>query len=183
MELRIKELCRAKGLTIADIADKLGMDSSNLYSSLKGNPSLKRLQQVAEALNVSVGELFAEREPDIFAGTLTIDGQTYKVAHASADTLQVPHFNNYAEFRENLFRFVSEGVKEDKPASVMGVLDSTKAFSVAYSPNGRIFVLSLCVGAEITTRIYDTLEYTLNDVVSVEELYQEIVNDIESPIK
>lgn len=182
MELRIKELCKAKGLTIADIADRIGMDASNLHSSLKGNPSLKRLQQVAEALNVGVGDLFAEREPDIYSGTLTIDGQTYKVARATSDTLQLPHYTNYADFREMVCYFVEKSIEEGNLVSCMGVLDSTRAFSVAYCPNEKIFVLSLCVGAEISTRIYDTLEYSNRDEIAVEELAQEIINDIESPI-
>ena len=183
MELRIKEICRAKGLTIADIADKLGMDSSNLYSSLKGNPSLKRLQQVAEALNVGIDELFAEREPEIFAGTLSIDGQVFKVVRATTNTLQVPRFNNYTEFRGMVRAFVEKNVNSDFPVSVMGVLDSTRAFSVAYVPGEKTFVLSLCTGANTSTRTYDTLEYTYNDIVSVEDISQEIINDIESPAK
>lgn len=184
MELRIKELCKAKGLTIADIADRIGMDASNLHSSLKGNPSLKRLQQVAEALNVSVGDLFEVREPEICTGILNINGATYKVARATSDTLQVPHYTNYTEFREIIRYFVEKSIEEGELVSRMGVLDTNKAFCLSYCPSDDKFVLSLRVGMQpITTREYDTLEYTTNGKVAKREIYQEIVNDIESPVK
>lgn len=79
MGLRIKEICKEKGLSITDVAEKLGMDSSNLYSSLKGNPSLKRLTDVANALNVGVGELFEKQEKPIF-GCLYIYGEPIQVS-------------------------------------------------------------------------------------------------------
>ena len=184
MKLRIKELCRAKGLTIADIADRLGTDASNLYSSLKGNPSLKRLQQVAEALNVGVGELFSEREPEIFTGTLTIDGQTYKVARANSDTVQLPRYANFAEFRSVIRTFVEHCLELDTPSSTMGILDITTAFCLAFSPADDKFILSLRFGAaDIATRIYDVLEWQNGNAIALDDLCQEIINDVESPIR
>ena len=182
MELRIKELCKAKGLTVADIANRLGMDTSNLYSSLKGNPSLKRLQQVAEALNVGVGDLFVGgREPDIYTGILTIDGQTFKVARANKDTLQVPHYSNFTEFRGVVRAFVKQSIELDTPSSIMGVLDTTTAFCLAFSPTDNKFILSLRIGAkDIATRTYDVLEWQNGEALALDDLCQEIINDVEN---
>lgn len=61
MSLRVKQLCKEKGTTIKEISDKMGMDASNLSGSLKGNPKLSTLQEVANALGVEVYDLFERR--------------------------------------------------------------------------------------------------------------------------
>ena len=54
MELRISELARQRGMTIADIAKEIGISRVNLSNSLNGNPTLSRLREVAKVLNVEV---------------------------------------------------------------------------------------------------------------------------------
>lgn len=52
MKLRIEELCRRRGLRMSDIAAKMGVNQANLTSSLKGNPTISRLEAVANVLGV-----------------------------------------------------------------------------------------------------------------------------------
>lgn len=56
---RVKELCRDKNMTLAEIAGKMNVSASSLSQILKGNPTLSKLQAIATALGVSVPELFA----------------------------------------------------------------------------------------------------------------------------
>lgn len=56
---RVKELCRDKNMTLAEIAGKMNVSASSLSQILKGNPTLSKLQAIAAALGVSVPELFA----------------------------------------------------------------------------------------------------------------------------
>lgn len=57
--LRIQELCKEKGITMQVLAEKrLGITYQALYASVSGNPTLERLQQIADALGVSLTELF-----------------------------------------------------------------------------------------------------------------------------
>ena len=56
---RVKELCRDKNMTLAEIAGKMNVSASSLSQILKGNPTLSKLQAIAAALDVSVSELFA----------------------------------------------------------------------------------------------------------------------------
>ncbi len=57
--LRIKDLCKEKGITMQVLAEKrLGITNQALYASINGNPTLERLQQIAKALDVEVTELF-----------------------------------------------------------------------------------------------------------------------------
>ena len=57
----LKDICRAKGLKLTDVANRMGVDPSNLLSSIKGNPKLSTLQDIANALQISVSELLTMR--------------------------------------------------------------------------------------------------------------------------
>lgn len=66
MNYRIKELCRERGITLSELADKIDMKSANLSASLsdKGNPTITTLRKIATALNVPVSALFNEAQPN-----------------------------------------------------------------------------------------------------------------------
>lgn len=59
MELRIKDVCREKGITQKELAGLLGVSEMTLSRASKGNTSLDLLDRMAAALGVSVPELFA----------------------------------------------------------------------------------------------------------------------------
>lgn len=59
IDSRVKELCRDKNMTLADIAERIGVSASSLSQIMKGNPTLSKMQDIASALDVSVAELFA----------------------------------------------------------------------------------------------------------------------------
>jgi transcriptional regulator with XRE-family HTH domain len=63
--LRVKELCKKKGLTIAEVASKIGVTASALSQNLSGNPSLDRLVEISDALGVPIQELFSVPETDV----------------------------------------------------------------------------------------------------------------------
>lgn len=75
MALRIKELCKEKHITIAEIADRIGINKVTLSQSLNGNPTLSRLQEVADILNVSVSELFDAPHTDAIYGVLYVNNK------------------------------------------------------------------------------------------------------------
>ena len=59
MELRIKEICKAKGITQKQLATLVGITPIGLAKSLKGNTTLCTLEKIATALNVPIQELFS----------------------------------------------------------------------------------------------------------------------------
>ena len=77
MELRIKEICREKGITQIEIAKRLNISNVNLSNSLNGNPTLGRLQEVADILGVGVWQLFKRKE-DI-QGVVQYNGGIYSI--------------------------------------------------------------------------------------------------------
>ena len=62
MELRVKEICKEKGLLFKELADKIGISDVGLRKQVQGNPSLKTLETIAEALDVPVWQLLVSKE-------------------------------------------------------------------------------------------------------------------------
>lgn len=67
MDLRVKEICKAKGILFKDLAALVGVHEVTLRSSLTGNPTIGTLQKVADALGVEFLELFAPKRADFTA--------------------------------------------------------------------------------------------------------------------
>lgn len=68
MELRIKEVIKEKGMTITELADKMGINRVNLSNMVNGNPTVETLNKIADALSVPVTELFEQPK----SGTTTL---------------------------------------------------------------------------------------------------------------
>lgn len=56
--LRVKEVCKEKGITITELAEKMGMAQGNLSKTLNGNPTVETLYKVSEILGVNTSDLF-----------------------------------------------------------------------------------------------------------------------------
>ena len=76
MEIRLKEVCKAKGITLAQIADKLDISRETLSRSVNGNISLNRLNEIADILEVQVTDLISVSQ--VF-GLVDYNGKTYRV--------------------------------------------------------------------------------------------------------
>ncbi|MFC7347286.1 helix-turn-helix transcriptional regulator [Chryseobacterium zhengzhouense] len=63
MKLRIKEICKIQKITQQQLADKLGISRQALDLSIKNNPGINRLQEVADALNCEPSELISVEMP------------------------------------------------------------------------------------------------------------------------
>jgi transcriptional regulator with XRE-family HTH domain len=67
--MRVKELLKERGMTAKDLAAKLGMTETGLGIAIgdKGNPPLKRLYEIAAALDVPITELFDKQVEGSFS--------------------------------------------------------------------------------------------------------------------
>ena len=77
----IKDLLDERDMTFKELSEMLGVDRNNLYNSLtKGNPTLQRLEAVADALKVPVWRLFTtDTKPELF-GSIIYEGEIFTVS-------------------------------------------------------------------------------------------------------
>ena len=71
MELRVKEVIKAKGLTMQQVADVLGITRDTLTRNINGNPTIETLEKIAKTLGVSVSDLLYEERPEEDKNTIT----------------------------------------------------------------------------------------------------------------
>lgn len=67
------------GVALQALAQRLGITYQSLHASLNGNPTLERLQQIANALDADVTDLFTHEKSDI-AGYIEIGGEIKKIS-------------------------------------------------------------------------------------------------------
>ena len=77
MNLRVKEICKEKGITIGDVAEIMQMARESLSRAINGNPTLDTLEKIAKALDVPVSSLF-DVESELY-GLVQFKGKTYKI--------------------------------------------------------------------------------------------------------
>lgn len=73
--LIIKEIIKQKGLTIQELAIKMGLSRIGLSKQINGNPTIETLQKIADALDVSVAELFASQTSGDFTALIDNKGE------------------------------------------------------------------------------------------------------------
>lgn len=78
--MRIKEVLKEKGVTVSELADRMGISRVGLSQHIHGNPSVDVLERIASALNVPVSELF---ESDEMAALVFHKGSFYRATSIS----------------------------------------------------------------------------------------------------
>lgn len=64
--LDIDGILKEKRISKTDLANKLGVPRQSIYSYLKGNVSLEKLVNIADALEVNITELFEPAKTNEF---------------------------------------------------------------------------------------------------------------------
>ena len=76
----VKNLCSNQNMTLKDLANKMGIASESLSRTLKGNPQLATLENIAKCLNVDVRDLFPSSKTNNIVtlhSIIVYDGVTY----------------------------------------------------------------------------------------------------------
>ena len=56
--LKAKEVIKKKGMTIEEVASKMGITKGSLSAALNGNPTVSYLTRVADTINCDIRDLF-----------------------------------------------------------------------------------------------------------------------------
>lgn len=59
--LRVQEICKEKGINMQDLAKRMGITYQALYASVSGNPTIGKIKEIAQALDIDYLELLEER--------------------------------------------------------------------------------------------------------------------------
>ena len=56
--LKAKEVIKKKGMTIEEVASKMGITKGSLSAAINGNPTVSYLTRVADAIDCDIRDLF-----------------------------------------------------------------------------------------------------------------------------
>ena len=76
----VKKLCNSQGLSLKDLAHKIGIAPESLSRTLNGKPQLSTLEAIASNLNVNLSDLFPsslETNSVSLHSIIVYDGNTY----------------------------------------------------------------------------------------------------------
>ena len=188
IEKNLREIAKAKGLKLSDIAARMGTTVSNLLTSVKGNPTVSKIQDIAEALGVGVSDLLTLR-PESAQGLVVIDGKTWQIARPSDAVVQIPTYNRYDVLRGDVRVFIARAVEGKDTVSMSGIVETMELFCLLYDGYNGVFHLSLCYGGGLAmTLSYDRLEFcdaskdVDGGVWDVGQVTEEIINDLEGAV-
>ena len=73
----VKELCRIQGITLKELAQRIGIAPESLSRTLSGNPQLSTLEAIASNLNVDLSDLFVSSPTISLHSIIVHDNTTY----------------------------------------------------------------------------------------------------------
>lgn len=74
-DLRVKDIIKEKGLTMQEVSDRIGIVRDTLTRQINGNPTVETLQRIADALEVTVPELFTSQSSSDFTALIDFKGE------------------------------------------------------------------------------------------------------------
>lgn len=176
MKTRVLEICKQRGTSLGELAEKIGVSQSNLSASLKKNPTLNTLQAVANNLNVELTELF-EQPTRKLSGFLEVNGEIRKIS-APIDllpiigTFGIKSYGNFKVCKKDLRAFVKKKLDNMCGAdSFAAILNGTTLINIAYAPEqeyGHFILSEYTDGADAESKEYDIIEFLGNERIDIE---------------
>ena len=189
MALRIKEIAKAKGITMGEIADKMGINPVNLSASLNGNPTLNRLQEVAAILGVEVSDLFAQ-DTSYINGYIETGDNIYPVKSREQfvtlmdridGIVHIPSCTRGVNLKGNIEAFYYKSINNAESGAIMMRYGINEVFTLTYDSDFKRFGLTICKGDGITEyTTFDFAKYTLPEMREKNHLVDDIMDFIEA---
>lgn len=164
--MQIKKVIKEHGLTIAEVAGRMGITSGTLSNTISHrNMTVNKLRKIAQAVRCSISEFFADEETEDlrkdnksdFTALIDVDGQLCRADSLSQletfiltlgpkeittqskqnDIKAKIKCRTLGEVRENIFALCKEyGVKADR-VFLPGNFDNTNNMGIAYAVNDK----------------------------------------------
>lgn len=83
MALKIKQIAKQRGFTMAHVAERLGVNPVSLSSAINGNPTVATLEKIANVLGVDVADFFDKADKPTINGYVEIGGEIMKISEIS----------------------------------------------------------------------------------------------------
>lgn len=186
MALRIKEIAKAKGITMGEIADKMGINPVNLSASLNGNPTLNRLQEVAAILGVEISDLFIQ-DSSYINGYIETGNNIYPIKSREQfigiidkvdGIVHIPSCSREEALKVDVKDFCVRSIESNTSGAIMNRYGVNEVFALSFDCDSQKFSLTLCIGdGNVKFKLFDTAEYKKEDSFTSQEMNR-MIEDI-----
>lgn len=181
IEERVRQIAHVKGIKMSELAKRVGITQSNLIASIRKNPRISTLEDIALALSVRVADI-VDVQKSKTEGLVIIEGKTYTLSKPMPDIVQVPVYNYYPTLKADIDKFILIAVNGNYDMSICGYVETMEFFNISYNAVDKVFMLTLCYGkVTFETYRYDIYSYGDGDKWDIPSL-NEIYNDIEGRV-
>lgn len=78
-KLRVREILKERGMTITDLAEKIGGNREVISRALNGNPTYSLLANIATALELDIQDLFVSENRQCLQGLIICNSKSYVI--------------------------------------------------------------------------------------------------------
>lgn len=172
LKFRIKELCKAAGITQKTLAERLGTSEAVISQISKGtyNPSLSTLERIATVLDVEVSDLVSSATPKIF-GVVESQGTFYKLTNAKdyvatensvEGVVNTPYYPHQAAAEEAIEAFLKKSVKIEENSCMIGRIGAKVIFTLSVTTDYQVEGNHKVIIAVVNSSRYGTEVFTFS---------------------
>lgn len=189
----IRETLKEKGISIKELAQKMGVTPSAISQLLANpNPSIQQLERIAKVIGVDIMDLFAQ-DYSYINGYFETEGVIHPVKNREQfmgvyekvdGIVHIPYYPNEGVYEGAVRGFCTRSIADGKSGATMMRYGINEVFTLSYDAESEKFSLTLCIGnGELKFRQFDIIEYQIGETLShesINELAQEILCEIKA---
>lgn len=169
VKINIREILKAKGISIKDLATDMKVTPSAVSQLLANrNPSIQQLERIANVIGVDVMDLFAQNFSYINGYIETGDNiypiksreQFIGIIDKVDGIVHIPSYSREDVYKTEIKEFLNTSIKESKNGARMMRYGIDKVITLSYDEESQKFSLTQCIGnGEIKFNMFAVKDY------------------------
>ena len=155
VKINIREILKAKGISIKDLAAGMGVTPSAVSQLLANqNPSIQQLERIANVIGVDVMDLFAQ-DFSYINGYIETGNNIYPVKSREQfvglmDKIEgiahIPSSPRQDAFKNTIMDFCSSSINKGESGAIMMRYGVNEVFTLSFDSESKRFSLTQCIG-------------------------------------
>jgi transcriptional regulator with XRE-family HTH domain len=127
MDLRVKKICKEKGITVTQLAERLNINKVSLSKAINGNPTIGTCERIAAVLDIPFIELFEAKSENCSNICAKCGMKIVEVAEVKQsppppqekqmpDTCLLEYLNGFIEENRNIYFDLLRSIRSMEPA-------------------------------------------------------------------
>lgn len=193
VKINIREILKAKGISIKDLAAGMGVTPSAVSQLLANqNPSIQQLERIANVIGVDVMDLFAQ-DFSYINGYVEAGDKIYPVKSREQficlidkidGIVHIPLCQREDVLKNSVIEFCVRSIESNTSGAIMNRYGVNEVFTLTYDSDSKKFSLTLCIGnGNVKFKLFNTNDYRQKDSLTsqgMNRMIEDVLSCIES---